>query len=337
MSTCAYCHKPIAGVYITALDQPWHTDCFRCAGCGRVIGEGSFIPAKGKPYHPACYNQLFGLRCAAGGELIGQKRYFEKDGKTYCEEHYWQRFGKLCAIGGETLKGEYLINSWGETYCHAHAKDLSECFSCGRPICQRLTGGGLRYQDSRTLCNRCRVTAVDDDGRGQAILMQVRKTMATWGLDAGRVETPLHLVDQNELKRRSNRAHSQKPAGMACHQTTTQNGQVIERRVEAILILHGLPEEHFAAVAAHELCHTYLFINGFPELEPFVEEGLCELTQYLWLRQQHTHEAEHRIAGMEANDDPIYGNGYRAARRGYERMGLPALLDFVRRQGRLPA
>lgn len=86
MSTCAHCHKPIAGVYITALDQLWHADCFRCAGCGRVIEAASFIPAKGKPYHPACCNDLFGRRCAAGGELIGQKRYFEKDGKTYGEK-----------------------------------------------------------------------------------------------------------------------------------------------------------------------------------------------------------------------------------------------------------
>lgn len=187
------------------------------------------------------------------------------------------------------------------------------------------------------MCNRCRVTAVDEDGRGQSILMRVRKTISGWGLDPGRVETPLRLVDQNELERRSNRTQGQKPAGMACHQTTTRNGQVIERRVEAILILHGLPEEHFAAVAAHELCHTYLFMNGYPELEPFVEEGLCELAQYLWLRQQRTTEAEHRIAGMEANDDPIYGEGYRAARRGYDRMGLTSLLEFVRRHGRLPA
>lgn len=362
MPTCFGCKRPITGAYVTALDRTWHADCFRCAGCGRPIGENSFYTHEGRPYHAGCYHERFSPRCAgcgkvitgayttamgktwhpehfvcaAGGEPIGGRRYFEKDGKAYCETHYWERFGKRCAIGGEILKGEYVVNGWDETYCADHARGLPECYSCHRPVCERLTGGGVRYADGRVVCNRCRRTAVDTAVQGQPVLLQVRRTLARLGLDLGRAETPLRLVDQAELMRRSTKPYSKQPAGMASHSTTTRNGRVVERTVEAILILHGLPQEHFAAIAAHELCHSYLFVNAFPDLEPVVEEGLCELAEYLWLRQQGTPEAAYRLRLMEKNDDPIYGRGFQAARRAYERHGLAALLAAVRRSGRWP-
>jgi hypothetical protein len=395
MTTCHGCRKQISGDSITALGQTWHAVCFRCAGCGRPIGEKRFGEHENRPYHAQCYHErfsprcagcgqpitgtcttalgktwhpehfvcahcrrpfaggrfrerdgrpycerdfqeLFGRRCAAGKELIGQRRFIEKDGKTYCEDHYWQLFGKRCAIGNEILKGEYTVNSWNETYCEAHAKGLPTCYSCQRVICDRMTGGGVRYGDGRSMCNRCRRSAIDQPAQSQPVLLKVRKSLARLGLDIGQIETPLQLADQQELNRRSSKSYSKQPAGMACHSTVTRNGQVIERRVDAILILHGLPQEHFAAIAAHELCHSYLFINEFPELQPSVEEGLCELTKHLWLTQQKTPEAAFRLKLLDNNDDPIYGDGYRAARRGLDRMPLDGLLQHVRRYGRLP-
>ena len=32
---CGGCRKPITGAFITALEQPWHEECFKCkVGCG---------------------------------------------------------------------------------------------------------------------------------------------------------------------------------------------------------------------------------------------------------------------------------------------------------------
>lgn len=37
---CAGCSKPILSESsITALNQTWHADCFRCAACGKPIGQ----------------------------------------------------------------------------------------------------------------------------------------------------------------------------------------------------------------------------------------------------------------------------------------------------------
>jgi hypothetical protein len=333
---CTRCGEPITAKSVEALGKNWHPRCFVCEAGGEPLRGRTFHERDGKPYCKKHYEELFGLRCSAGGELIGSNPHMEKNGQIYCEEHYWQRFGKRCAIGGEILKGVYVVNGWGEPFCEEHDAGLPKCFSCGRPICQRLTKGGVEYGDGRAMCNRCRPSAVDDVIAGQRILDEVRATLARLGMDIGAVATPLRLVDQEELGRRSDKPYITNPSGMACHVTLTENGRVIKREVEAILILHGLPGEHFAAIAAHELGHTFLFMNKFPELEPMVEEGLCKLAQYLWLGQQEGPEAPFRIVSMEESNNPIYGEGFRAARRGMERCSLPELLSHVRKYGRFP-
>ncbi|MCS7037966.1 MAG: hypothetical protein NZP34_00005, partial [Caldilineales bacterium] len=64
MPTCYGCSRPITGAYVTALGRAWHPECFRCAGCGRPIGENSFYTHEGRPYHAACYHERFSPRCA---------------------------------------------------------------------------------------------------------------------------------------------------------------------------------------------------------------------------------------------------------------------------------
>ncbi|MGB3216540.1 MAG: LIM domain-containing protein, partial [Anaerolineae bacterium] len=236
---CAYCGKPVIGDYTTALGKAWHPSHFICAQCRQPFDGGSFYERNGKAYCKRDFDELFGRRCASG-ELLGQNRYFEKDDKVYCETHYWQKFGKRCAIGGEILKGAYQINAWGDTYCAEHSAGLAECYSCHRFICERLTRGGVRYDDGHSICNRCRQTAIDTAAQGQPALMQVRRALARLGLEIGPAETPLRLVDQQELNRRSTKSYSKQPTGMACHHTLTRNGQIVERQVEAILILSGL-------------------------------------------------------------------------------------------------
>jgi hypothetical protein len=89
-----------------------------------------------------------------------------------------------------------------------------------------------------------------------------------------------------------------------------------------------------AAIAAHELTHSYLFLHAFPDLAPLVEEGLCELAEYLWLKRQGTPEAAYRMKVMEGNDDPVYGRGFQAARRGMEQIGVTGMFGYVFRHQR---
>lgn len=69
---------------------------------------------------------------------------------------------------------------------------------------------------------------------------------------------------------------------------------------------------------------------------PIVEEGLCGLAEFLWLWQQGTPEAARRIALIEQDEDPIYGGGFRAARRALEGRTPAELFRHVQVHGRLP-
>jgi len=296
---CAACGEPIAGEYISALEKCWHPEHFVCTHCGRPFADNAF---------------------------------YENGGRPYCENCYTEIFCPRCMVCGLPIRSTYVENSWGDIYCPHHENELPACFSCGRLVCDGLTGGGVRYDDGRVMCTLCRESAVDDFAEGKAILSGVRGTLRVLGLDLGSAKTPLGLVDLRELKEGGSRDLS----GNTRTALWSQNGEVIERTVEEILILRGLPYEHFCSVAAHELGHAWLFLEGFPELPLRVEEGICELISYLWLQQMGTLGAEHRMRVMEHNDDPVYGHGFRAALKSYRQYPLDSILAYVREHRRFP-
>ncbi|HKP51064.1 MAG TPA: protein DA1 [Chloroflexia bacterium] len=362
MPTCAGCRKSIMGEYVRVLGADWHRDCFRCAACGQPAGREGFIEHEGRAYHVACYHERFSPRCAACGKVITGKytnalgkswhvehfvcaqcgkpfagrSFFERDGKAYCETDFHLLFSPKCTVCGEPLRGTYSVNLWGDKYCERHNVELHKCYSCGRLICARLTGGGVRYQDGRHMCNLCRRTAVDAPAEGERIMGEVRRALASFGMDLGMARIPLRLPGQGELTSRSTHAYASDPSGMACTRLWTQRGRVVRREVEEILVLHGLPREHFSTVVAHELGHAWLFLNAFPKLPPQVEEGICELCEYLWLKRQGTREAQYRLTAMESNKDPVYGAGFKSARRALEGRTFHALLEYVRKYARFP-
>ena len=247
MPTCAGCHKPIVGEYVSALGADWHPGCFRCAGCGRAIGGAPFVEHEGKAYHSECYHERFSPRCAGCGQpIVGSYtnalgkswheahfvcarcgkpfaggRFYEHEGRAYCEADFHALFSPKCAVCGEPLLGRYSVNLWGDNYCERHNGELPKCYSCGRLICKRLTDGGVKYSDGREMCNLCRRSAVDAVAEGERILGRVRAVMAGWGMDLGQARTPLRLSDRRELMRLSTRAYAADPSGMACTRVWT--------------------------------------------------------------------------------------------------------------------
>jgi hypothetical protein len=359
MSLCARCEESIVGEYIEALDAEWHPRCFVCEGCGKAL-SGGFLEREGKPYHEACFHESFSPRCAGCGKPLARPyitalgrawhpahfrcercgkpfngEFFEHEGKAYCEADYHQLFSPRCMVCGAAMRGEYTVNGWGEQYCPRHERDLARCYSCNRPMSQRLTGGGVAYRDGRSQCNLCRQTSVHSVPAGEEIMARVRATLAKSGIKVER-PIPLKLADAMDLRRLATHDYSADPSGIASTRLWTEGDREVGREVEGISILHGLPEWHFAAVAAHELGHAWLFINRYPTLPPAVEEGICELCEYLWLREQNTTEARWLLEAMEQNPDPIYGEGYRAARRALDTHGLQSLLAHVRQHGQFP-
>lgn len=360
--TCARCKKRIQGAYITALGQTWHPEHFVCTTCKKPFAGSRFYERDGKPYCKDDYQQRFSPRCAGCEQPITGRyttalgktwhpehfvcttckkpfagsRFYERDGKPYCEHDYHEGFSPRCAICNTAMRGTYLTNAWGDSFCPAHDGQLPKCYSCSRLVSKSLTGGGQRYADGRVMCNHCRRTAIDHHHTSLSVLAEVRRTLARIGLDLGQHNIPLRLVDQTELNQLSTKSYSQQPSGMARTQLRTRNGQVVKRQVTEILVLHGLPREHTAAIIAHELGHAWLFLNAYPKLPPMVEEGICEYSAYLWLKQQGTAEAAYRLKLLQNNKDPIYGAGFQAAYRAARGRSLAQLLAYVRQHRRFP-
>ncbi len=300
---CAGCARPIVGAYIEAMGKAWHAEHFACARCATRFTQQGFFEGNRKPYCRACYEVLFVPHC------------------------------RIC----DRPMSWYVENFWGDVYCSEHQDTLPVCFSCGRPICASLTGGGMNLGDGRTMCNLCLGTAVTQGGDARNVLARVRHDLARMGMELGGAAVSIRLVDQHEMQHLAHAlGRGALHSGMTATRRWTQQGHETGREIAEIAVLHSLPGTHFASIVAHELCHAWIFLNKFPALPSLIEEGLCQLVAYRWLDEQRVSEARYHQQLIAESKDPIYGEGFRLAKRGLLRVPLPLLLRFVQTHGSFP-
>jgi len=358
---CASCGEPVNGEHIRALGKEWHPEHFTCAHCGLPMKDGRFFEHDGLPFCNEDYTKLFAPRCAGCDEPITgsytsaleqkwhpdhficthcseplrSKSFSVKEGRPYCKKDYHRLFSPSCSLCHQPMEDSYLTDRWGNSFCRKREGELPRCFSCGRLVSKEITGGGVRYRDGRNMCTICRRTAVEHPDTAGKVLAWVREQLSAHDI-ALPGNIPLRLVGQEELDRLSAGGRNEQTTGMARTRLTMENGKETGRSLDDIVVLYGLPGMHLAAVLAHELAHAYLFLNGYRGLSLKVEEGIAELFSYLCLKDRKDPEAVFRIRTMEKNSHPVYGTGFRAARRAMERYSLPRLLELVRKNSRLP-
>ena len=306
---CHGCKKPLNGSHLQAMGQNWHAGCFRCAGCDELI-QGRFIPKDKKPWHPHCYQKTFVPHC------------------DVCEK---------------PLSGQYLQDYWGHRYCASH-KNYARCTSCGRLVCGPITNGGMRFPDGLTICNLCTSNSVITNSRAEQLAEEMRQVLKHFGLNLFQANTPVILADRDELHGNSrHNQHDNHPLlGLATWSTTSVGNRIVSRSFKHILIQKNLPEEHFRTVAIHELGHAWFFYNHYinskepGQLPLQLEEGICVLLEYLWLKRLKTKDAEYRRTLIEKSPDPIYGDGFRAAYKALDYLSLSSLISFVIEKRRFP-
>jgi len=139
---CAGCKKKIEdGRILTALEQQWHGDCFKCAQCQKPVTGGSF--AVDDANRPVC------LTCAEAANPGGSAP-------------------KTCESCSKSIEGEYMSSpNGGSGFMHPN------CFKCDschlvidgakgfakqgdkfvHPACAQKQGGGT-FGDACGLCNK---------------------------------------------------------------------------------------------------------------------------------------------------------------------------------------
>ena len=331
MKNCQSCRKPIHGESIEALDSLWHPHCFNCRTCKKSLINSSYVNFNGRPFHALC------LKCPGCRKTI-KDDYVEHDGMPWHIECYQKQNHPLCSVCRKPLSATYLIDFWGNVYCDTH-ENYSNCSSCGRVVCKNITDGGMVYPDGMVICNLCGLRSVDSPERANRIMDEMKSALSSVGLHLNTTATPLTLADRDDLREASRHDfHNERPIlGLARWSVTTDaKGQPIARTFEDILIQKGLPEEHFRTVAIHELTHAWFFYNNYQNLPLMVEEGMCVMMEYIWLKGLKDKHAEYRRLCIENSDDPIYGKGFRKARESLKIMPLKTLLQFLKDKNTFP-
>ncbi|KAM7270585.1 hypothetical protein ACFE04_029799 [Oxalis oulophora] len=363
--TCGGCHRSIgSGNYLGCMGTFFHPDCFRCRSCGHPITEREFSLAENVPYHKSCFKELTHPKCEIptnGNGLI-----------------------------------EYRCHPfWTQKYCPSHEHDnTARCCSC-----ERLESWNARFyllEDGRSLCLECMESAIMDTGDCQPLYHSIRDYYEGMIMRIDQ-QIPMLLVQRQALNEaivgeKNGYHHMPETRGLCLseEQTVTTiskkprlgghrlvgmrtHTQKLHRKCEvtAILVLYGLPRLLTGAILAHELMHGWLRLNGYRNLSPAVEEGICQVLSYLWLESEVLPGSKTNMpstshassssslstsvcskkggkSGVEqklgeffmhqiAHDaSPAYGEGFRLANAAVNKYGLRRTLDHIRYTGIFP-
>ncbi|KAH9702208.1 protein DA1-related 2 [Citrus sinensis] len=334
-----------------------------CGGCNCDIGYGNYLGCMGTYFHPNCF------RCRSCGYPI--------------TEH------EIPTNGAGLI--EYRCHPfWAQKYCPSHEHDhTSRCCSC-----ERLESWNTRYyslEDGRSLCLECMESAIMDTGDCQPLYHAIRDYYEGMNMKLDQ-QIPMLLVERQALneaivgEKNVGYHHMPETRGLCLSEEQTVTSilrrpriggnrlvgmrtqpQKLTRKCEvtAILVLYGLPRLLTGAILAHELMHGWLRLKGYCNLNPEVEEGICQVLSYMWLESEvlpdyrnmpstssaSTSSSSSKKGGKSevekklgeffmhqiAHDaSPAYGEGFRAANAAVNKYGLRRTLEHIRLTGNFP-
>eukprot|EP00250_Pteridium_aquilinum_P010539 c19461_g1_i1 orf=618-1982(-) len=354
---CQGCKRDIGfGRYLSCMGAVWHPNCFCCHACKNPITELEFSMSGNQPYHKSCYKHLFHPRCDVCKDFISTN-----------------------AVGLIEYRAHPF---WGQKYCPTHEMDSTpRCCSC-----ERVESKDAQYislDDGRKLCLECLHTSIMDTGECQPLYHEIRDFYEGMNMKIAQ-QVPMLLVERQALNEaiegeREGQHHMPETRGLCLSEEQTVNtifrrprigagNRFIELRtgptkltrqceVTAILVLYGLPRLLTGSILAHELMHAWLRLNGFRNLHPEVEEGICQVVAHMWLESEvmagssssssskkskapktaiDKKLGEFFLHQIAKDSSPIYGNGFRAGHASMVQYGLRRTLDHIKLTGRFP-
>ncbi|KAG4181387.1 hypothetical protein ERO13_A10G224200v2 [Gossypium hirsutum] len=361
---CAGCHRDIGyGNYLGCMGAYFHPNCFRCHSCGYPITEHEFSLSGRDPYHKTCFKELTHPKCDVCLQFI--------------------------PTNGAGLIEYRCHPFWSQKYCPSHEHDnTARCCSC-----ERLESWNVRYyslEDGRSLCLECMESAIMDTGDCQPLYHAIRDYYEGMYMKLDQ-QIPMLLVERQALNEaivgeKNGYHHMPETRGLCLSEEQTVTSilkrpriggrqligmrtqpQKLTRKCEvtAILVLYGLPRLLTGAILAHELMHGWLRLKGYRNLNPEVEEGICQVLSYMWLESEVLPGPSSRASTSAASSSsssskkggrsnvenklgeffihqiahdasPAYGGGFRAANAAVNKYGLRQTLDHIRLTGEFP-
>jgi paxillin len=144
---CGGCGLVIRDKYLSALDQSWHPDCFKCAECGVPFPDGSFFPKDGRPYCKDDFTRLFCDKCPSCGLPV-------VEGGIRLGDDVFHNECLRCDGCGEPLGPEMFTMGDPPDVKRFHSKCFT-CDECGCPLAVSEGGSGkYSVHEGRKLCEK---------------------------------------------------------------------------------------------------------------------------------------------------------------------------------------
>ncbi|XP_024521231.1 protein DA1-related 1 isoform X2 [Selaginella moellendorffii] len=356
---CAGCNQEIGpGRFLSCLGSVWHPQCFRCKACGDPISGSQFALSGSDRYHKECYRDLYHPKCEVCHQFIPPN----SSGLIEYRAHPF----------------------WGQKYCPLHEKDSTpRCCSC-----ERVEARDARFvslDDGRKLCLECLDSAVMDTHECQHLYHEILDFYEGMNMKISQ-SIPMLLVERqalNEAREHERDGYHHLPETRGLCLSEEQTVSTVYRKpkasrsnpvgsmrkeslrlrrqceVTAILVLYGLPRLLTGSILAHELMHAWLRLNGYPhQLNPAVEEGICQVMAHTWLESQigssggssssssggkqkpksinNDRFQEFFLHQIAMDSSPAYGDGFRAGHQSVVQFGLSRTLEHIKLTGSFP-
>jgi hypothetical protein len=240
-----------------------------------------------------------------------------------------RRVGEACPACGRPTPGVGRVSLRGEVTCVVHPVTV-HCAFCRLTHPDPDPEGWTPFGAGLLRCRICTTEAVQTQERARAELPAIRQEMARIGVQlADRVRVQVaHLDDFPGAVNR--------PNGGILLGLTDQLAGSSRTTVTGIRILAGLPKIFFGRATAHEMGHAWLAQHGrVPIRDDALNEGVCELFSYAWLKRQDAPIAESLRVLLAANSDPVYGDGFRRVHEAVGRDGIAIVLARLLQHGDL--
>ncbi|KAJ4913918.1 Protein DA1-related 1 [Raphanus sativus] len=370
---CTGCRAEIGhGRFLSCMGGVWHPECFCCHACDKPIIDYEFSMSGNRPYHKLCYKEQHHPKCDVCHNFIPTN----PAGLIEYRAHPF----------------------WMQKYCPSHERDgTPRCCSC-----ERMEPRDTKYlilDDGRKLCLECLDSAIMDTHECQPLYLEIREFYEGLHMKVEQ-QIPMLLVERsalNEAMEGEKHGHHHLPetrglclseeqtvttvlrrpkigAGYKLIDMITEPCRLVRRcEVTAILILYGLPRLLTGSILAHEMMHAWLRLNGYPNLRPEVEEGICQVLAHMWLESEtyagstlidiassssssSSSSAAVAIASskkgersdfekklgeffkhqIESDSSSAYGDGFRQGNQAVLTHGLKRTLDHIRLTGTFP-
>ena len=288
-----------------------------CPDCNRIVSAVDAVSIGGRYYHRSCRTC-----CRCGKLILGRRELFgEKPCHPECASQ-----PVTCSICGKSIR-RYREDFWGNIACPEHAH---KCFYCGRFLSPATRGGGQLSIPAASshkiwICGLCKDTLVTTSGQVEECRSAVMSVFRKNGITGIPEDIPIRLSEFRDAGRRA--------GGLVLGNNRGRISPSRSRYSCEIKIYFQLPRLVFCGVLAHELLHSWLALYAI-HLPDEEKEGFCNLGESLILQQDSSLFGAYRIARMNEDPDPVYGDGFRLMADRLSKLGWKGLMDALLWEGR---